>query len=144
MVTRLCYVRISCSAGCDTAWQVEEGPCFLCTVSGHSSDSGRMLWIQAVKHIRFDAGDSLRHHGSSFSLSPTLSPEIFYHARLEVFLCLCLLPDFPHCLRMNCKFLTHRTRKEGPLELGPSPMEQPPGPRPAPCALCCSVKGEIL
>lgn len=55
MVTRLCFVHISCGAGCDTAWQVEEGPCFLCVVCGHSSDSGRMLWIQAVKHIRFDA-----------------------------------------------------------------------------------------
>lgn len=55
-------------------------------LSVHSSDSGRKLWIPAAKQLRFDAGDSLCHHGSNFNLSPTLSPEISYQVGLDVFL----------------------------------------------------------
>lgn len=105
-------------------------------LSVHSSDSERELWIPAAKQLRFDARDSLCHHGSNFILSPTLSPEISYHFGLDVFFCSRLLPDFPPCMRMNCKFLAHWTRMEGPLELGPSPKEHP---HPTPSHILCAV-----
>ena len=112
-------------------------------LSVHSSDSERELWIPAAKQLRFDARDSLCHHGSNFILSPTLSPEISYHFGLDVFFCSRLLPDFPPCMRMNCKFLAHWTRMEGPLELGPSPKEHPTLPHPIYSVLFCGGRDSL-
>ena len=114
----------------------ERGVLLSLPLSVHSSDSGRKLWIPAAKQLWFDAGDSLCHHGSNCILSPTLSLEISYHFGLDVFFCSRLLPDFPPCVRMNCKFLAHWTRMEGPLEPGPSPKEHP---HPTPSHILCAV-----